>query len=317
MRARRSPRRGASGAPASGERIGTALATWALATAMLGCAGAATSAERSPPSAPAATEIPAACRDATAWHPALREEADAAAVAALAVFQAHGGTIPTERAAALHKALRGELQWRIVRNLLLGARLHNAGAVTLAGARDASGQPLRVFRTGFTDAPGAPGSCLAALLDQGGVRHIVNLYAGPMPTQDLEDAERQAVTARGGTYLNARDVPAMSGWRESLHDGGDRAAAMQAVAAIIRGGVLRPQGAPPRGAVQIHCGGGMHRTGMVVGVLQRCLGGASPAAVEAAYKHHVAYRDADAPGGFEQPNLDFILQFDCGLLRTP
>ncbi len=260
--------------------------------------------------------ITAACRDVTAWHPALREAADAAAVAALARVQARTGDLAAETRTALQRDLRHDLMWHIVRGLLLGANLHNHGVVDLPGVQTANGDALRLHRTGFTPAPGAAGSCVRALIEHGGVRHIVNLYAGPMPTSDLDAAERAAIAAVGGSYYTARDDASAQSWREDLHDDAAFAAAEAAVARLIRRAVLRPGGELPRGALHIHCGGGMHRTGMVVGVLQRCLGGANDATVESAYRHHVGWQSDAEPGGFERGNLDFIQRFRCELLRS-
>ena len=39
------------------------------------------------------------------------------------------------------------------------------------------------------------------------------------------------------------------------------------------------------------------------------------AEVEAHYRYHVGYRDAEHPGGQEEGNLRFLREFDCGLLR--
>jgi hypothetical protein len=61
----------------------------------------------------------------------------------------------------------------------------------------------------------------------------------------------------------------------------------------------------------------MHRTGMVFGVIERCLGRASDEAVIARYRRHVAWVSPEQPGGYEQNNVDFILGFDCALLTSP
>lgn len=306
---------------------GSRRAPWfagALAWSLAACGATTTGPARGHDSAAATavrpaegvpSAIAAACRDATAWHPALKAEAQASADDALALVEARTGPVAEPARAALRKELRNQQMWRIVRNLLIGGNLHNFGTFTLPSVQTADGRPLRVFRTGFTPDPGAPGSCVRALLDAGEVRHIVNLYAGPMVTQDLEAAERRAVETAGGTYDTARDAADAQNWREDLHEQGDLRAAQLAVAALIRRSILRPDGAAPRGNIHVHCGGGMHRTGMVVGVLQRCLGGASTAEVEAAYKHHVGWRSPEVPGGYEAENVTFIQTFDCNLLR--
>lgn len=260
--------------------------------------------------------VAAACTSDNAWHPALSAAARAAAEEIVDALPGVGVEVPAAQRGAAVDVVRKRVFWSVVRNLLIGARLHNVGVFVVPGHSTADGQPLRIYRSAFTPAPGKPGSCVRALLDAGGVRHIVNLYAGPMTTQDLEDDERRAVTAADGTYANARDDARAANWREHAREGGADREAMQAVAAIIRDQILRPAGAAPRGHVQIHCGGGMHRTGMVMGVVERCLGGESMAAISARYKAHVGWRSAQDPGGFEAQNIAFIRDFDCSLLET-
>jgi len=227
-------------------------------------------------------------------------------------------TVPDDARDALRKRLIDAVFWRMVLTQIVDGDLHNAGAIPLAGLRGADGRPLVLFRTGFTAAPDSAGSCVRSLVASAGVRHIVNLYAGAMPTQPLEAAERAVVEGAGGTWYSARSDPG-GNWREDLRegDGEARQTAMRAVAELIRSQILRPGGAPPRGNVHIHCGGGMHRTGMVVGVVDRCLNGAPLPVVAEAYKRHVGWRSDTDPGGFEAQNLEFIASFDCSLLGQP
>ena len=65
---------------------------------------------------------------------------------------------------------------------------------------------------------------------------------------------------------------------------------------------------------RIHCGGGMHRTGIVIGVLQRVINQMPMEAIAAEYRYHVSYKSGEQPGGFEQGNLDFIRDFDPNLI---
>ena len=64
-----------------------------------------------------------------------------------------------------------------------------------------------------------------------------------------------------------------------------------------------------------HSSGGMHRSGMLFGVLRRCVNGDSMAQIEREYRRHVAYSSEQQPGGFESLNLRFIREFDCRLLK--
>lgn len=316
-------------------RIG-ALALGAIAATAIGCAAPQHAASQRDPQAtdrngkPTDVEVAAAlrqeraqlppavaaaCTSDNAWHPALSAAARLAAEEIVDALPAAGVEVPAAQRDAAVDVVRKRVFWSVVRNLLIGARLHNVGVFVVPGHQTAGGEPLRIYRSAFTPMPGKAGSCVRALLDAAGVRHIVNLYAGPMTTQDLEAAERRAVTEAGGTYANARDDARAANWREHAREDGADREAMQAVAAIIREQILRPGGVAPRGHVQVHCGGGMHRTGMVMGVVERCVGGASMSAITARYKAHVGWRSAQDPGGFEAENIAFIRDFDCSLLR--
>jgi hypothetical protein len=59
----------------------------------------------------------------------------------------------------------------------------------------------------------------------------------------------------------------------------------------------------------------MHRSGMIVGVVERCLNGTPMATVRARYLQHVGWKDEAHPGGAEADNLRFIEEFDCSLLQ--
>ncbi|HAN30712.1 MAG TPA: hypothetical protein DCQ06_03870, partial [Myxococcales bacterium] len=80
--------------------------------------------------------------------------------------------------------------------------------------------------------------------------------------------------------------------------------------------LLRPGGKVPRGHLHVHCGGGMHRTSMFVGVIERCINASSVSDVIERYRQHVGWTDATHPGGFEAQNVDFIESFPCELLTA-
>ena len=65
------------------------------------------------------------------------------------------------------------------------------------------------------------------------------------------------------------------------------------------------------GAVYIHCYGGHHRTGVVYGVLQKCIGKMSVEDVINEYKCHIGYESAKKPGGFHADNETLIREFPC------
>lgn len=262
------------------------------------------------------------CNGRQVWNSSLRADADATVDEIMAELSAFEVEVGPDKQKPLRKRLRSRVMWRLVRNLLIAGHHNNLGVVALPGVKTADGRPVLLFRSGFTPDPDAADSCFQSLVRAGRVRHVANLYGGPMHTTDLEQAERAALQKAGGTYFLARGASgAAADWREHLREGADAKAAQlaahKAVAAIINDNLLRPAGKAPTGNLHVHCGGGMHRTGMVVGIIDRCLNNADPAKIAADYKRHVGWRSDARPGGFEASNLDFISTFDCALLRKP
>lgn len=265
------------------------------------------------------------CNRENRWGGTTHEDAVAAAAE---LFGALGPALhfrSEEERAALTKTAERLVFWRLVRSVLLEGNNNNLGVVALRGLsyRDAQGQerPVLLFRSGFTPGPDAAGSCFGSLLGAGGVRHVVNLFDGGLPSADLVEREQRTARARGASYTTASDDPAGYGpWRDLVRQHYDepepRRRAMDGVARLIRDQILRPGGAPPRGNIHIHCAGGMHRSGMVTGVIERCVNGEPLSVVEAHYRYHVGYRDPQHAGGLEEGNLRFIRDFDCGLLKT-
>lgn len=264
---------------------------------------------------------PITCNGKQFWNATLRVESKQSAEEMLAELKRLGIEIPADKSEAARKAMTEILFWRQVRTTLIDGNYNNLGAIAIAGGKTADGKPLYLMRMGFTPQPQLPDSCFQSLVRAAQIRHVVNLYQGPIPTDDLEQGETATIAAVGGTYSSARDPAQNSAnWREDLRQEDDAAAknqAMQVVAHIINDLLLRPEGHAPKGNLLVHCGGGMHRTGMVVGVIERCVNRADPLQVAAHYKRHVAYRNQQDLGGFEQRNLDFIEHFDCSLIHPP
>ncbi|MSP92479.1 MAG: hypothetical protein EXR79_11880 [Myxococcales bacterium] len=270
----------------------------------------------------AATVDPAGlrCNAHQQWSTTLRAEARLTTQDIFEGLAGLGVAVPADKADAARRLVTDALFWRMVRTSLIEGNFNNLGVHAMKGRTTADGRPLLLFRAGYTPAPLHAESCFRSLVEHGGVRHVANLYSGPMPLADLDAAERKVVAERGGTYFLAREVgDARANWREGLREGEDAHAAartaMEAVAAIVRE-VVRPGGNPASGHLMVHCGGGMHRTGMVVAVIERCLNGVDRTQWEAAYRRHVAWRSAADPGGFEAENVAFIEAFDCGLVAN-
>lgn len=267
-----------------------------------------------------------ACNREQRWGETLRADSEAGAADLLAALAPRLAPMSDEERAATREQLRKLVFWRLVRAVLLEGDNNNFGVVPLRGYQFVDGdgvtRPVLLFRTGFTPAPERPGSCYRSLL-AAGVRHVVNLFDGDIPAADLVGEERRAAAAVGASYQTATDEEAggYGPWRDLLRkhyeEPAAREKAMAAVARLVREQLLRPGGAPPRGHLHVHCGGGMHRTGMIVGVVEKCVNGAAMAEVEAHYRRHVAWRDPAHPGGAEEGNLRFLRDFDCARLAVP
>ena len=85
-------------------------------------------------------------------------------------------------------------------------------------------------------------------------------------------------------------------------------ALFQRVAEIVR----LIEAAP--GDVMIHCFGGMHRTGVVFGVMQKCLNRVPIEQVLDEYRCHTDWKSAERPGGASQDNEMALREFPCELL---
>ncbi len=261
------------------------------------------------------------CNPTNTWNPILRDEVTAATAAITAHVDETAPELDPDSRAHLLEEIEEIILWRAVRTVVLGGGHHNVGLVRVPSVKRADGQPLIIFRTGITAGPSDKGSCFRSLVEDGGVRHALNLYSGQMPTGDLDEAERATITEAAGTYFQARNADkGLATWREHLRENNSpevHAEVSRTVARIINEEVLAPGGAAPTGNVHVHCGGGMHRTGMLMGVIERCLNSEDAETIAAHYKHHVGYHGPGDPGGFEQENLDFVMSFDCSLLMPP
>jgi hypothetical protein len=213
----------------------------------------------------------------------------------------------------------------LVRSYFEYTRLHNLGVMRLKGYsyQDEQGreQPLLVFRSSLIidNRDGDSASpCFKSLMQTGHVRHVINLYSGDFPFQDMLAAEKKLALRAGASYFDAGDA-AESRWRQLVEAKEDyqqnKRQAMQSLAAIIRAQILKPQNHSPVGNIYLHCAGGMHRSGMVFGVLRRCVNQDTMEVIEKEYARHVAWASVSQPGGFEPLNLQFIRDFDCSLLR--
>lgn len=253
------------------------------------------------------------CNSSMYWYSELNQYADQGAEEIAGILSVQ---LNAEQRNATSRVLLGYL----VRSMFEQLKPNNLGVMRLKGRfyqADDKQHPLLIFRSGVMTDADQPGSCLQGLLKAGRVRHVINLYGSSFPLFDYIDLEMKAAEAAGGTCHNE----AKSGrpWRELIEkpDNYEKnvKTVMQRVAELIKTQILLPGGHPPKGNILVFCGGGMHRTGMTYGILQRCINGEPMETIEKTYKRHTAYRSEQEPGGYEELNLRFIREFDCGLLK--
>jgi len=222
----------------------------------------------------------------------------------------------------LTEELEDHIMWAMVRGVLIEGNNNNFGAHVIKGRfrTDETGRkrPLVIFRTAFTPSPSGDRSCYRTIIQCADVKHVINLYDGEMELEDLIKQERDTAAELGATYVRTADLD-YGTWRDTLRKfpekGPEREQATKNFARLIKEQILMPGGELPKGNILIHCGGGMHRTGMVIGVLQKVFNGAGMEDIRKTYSYHVGYRGEKEPGGFEQGNLDFIAEFPARLLQ--
>ncbi|MEE2959237.1 MAG: tyrosine-protein phosphatase [Myxococcota bacterium] len=215
-------------------------------------------------------------------------------------------------------ALRGKAKHTLighfVRVLFETKRDDNVGAVVLKGYE----KPVVLFRSGTLVGSDTPKSSLKNLINKGNVSNVVNLYAGHFPLHDLIAQEAEICGTMDVGHHNERLANPPRQWRKLLDDEqtfeANKEKAMNIVSHVIKD-ILMPQNEVPKGNILVHCGGGMHRTGMIVGIIRRYCNNDSMEDIVADYKRHVAWRSKDDQGGYEDLNIRFIKEFDLSVLE--
>jgi len=174
--------------------------------------------------------------------------------------------------------------------------------------------PRLIFRSGTMVDLKRPNSVYRNLLKKANVRHVVNLYDGPYPLGDVYEAEKKIIFDAGGTYHDERDVKPSRKWRYLVQKEEEYDVKKETAFAIVAGvikNILLPNDKQPNPGenVLVHCGGGMHRTGMVVGIIRKVFSNDSMEDIINDYRQHVAYCDEDFQGGREPLNEKFIKDF--------
>jgi hypothetical protein len=144
-------------------------------------------------------------------------------------------------------------------------------------------------------------TCLTQLRQAGKVETIVNLYSGNLVDEDRLAAEEQATFARlkGHSYVHILH------FLDRLAPGETMAEMERRIASIIR--LIEVTA----GNVLIHCVGGWHRTGLIYGVMQKCINETPMPLVIEEYKRHTGWQSAQQPVFFRAGDVDLLQRFDC------
>ncbi len=263
------------------------------------------------------------CNSQNRYGSLLKSSADDSAVELMKKLSPFFRKLDTGENKHLMDELEEHIMWAMVRGVLIEGNNNNFGLIVLKGKywTDEAGKkhPLVIFRTAFTPSPEKEDSCYRSILECANVKHVINLYDGDMELDDLIKGERETAVMLGATYVRTAEAN-YGKWRYTIkkhpEQGKEREMATKNLARLIKEQILMPGGKPPKGNILVHCGGGMHRTGMVIAVLQKVINGTSMEEIKKSYSYHVGYKNKANPGGFEQGNLDFIAEFPPNLLKT-
>ena len=161
--------------------------------------------------------------------------------------------------------------------------------------------------------------CLQHLVEKANIKQIVNLYDGSFKTKyvlsywEKNNFLKSTKDKQGsfGTYTQIKD------FEYDLEEVGLERIYRDVISIIS-------QIASVPGNTLIHCYGGMHRTGVVFGIMQKCLNGPENRSqnkkfvkevVEREYKCHTDYQNAEKKGGYHQENMTVIENFPCDSLH--
>ena len=159
-----------------------------------------------------------------------------------------------------------------------------------------------IFRSSFLAGPMGK-ACLNYLVKKRNVRNIVNLYNGSFKSAHvLRVAEKKYFYAVGGkkyTHIKDYEYKLKHQTKKQL---------FKKISEIINLIADTP------GNTDIHCYGGIHRTGIIYGVLQKCVNSLPLKQVINEYRCHADYKSKKNQGGRNPGNEKVIREFPCEIL---
>jgi hypothetical protein len=148
-------------------------------------------------------------------------------------------------------------------------------------------------------------TCMKELTQDKNVATVIYLYNGPyVDEKEIPYQEKEIFTKYGGEfYINALD------FEDTGNEAEITSSRNHKISDIIKYIAVSPKN------VLIHCLGGMHRTGLIYGILQKCINHEPEEKIIEVYKKHVGYKSKDDAGTFYQEDIDTIKAFPCNYLN--
>lgn len=164
-----------------------------------------------------------------------------------------------------------------------------------------SGVKKNVYRSSFLTGKEA---CLSSLIKDAKVGSIINYYYGTLKSADnLSEEERKMFADLGGkVYI-----------RPLNYQYKFKKLPKEEIFAKVVEIINLVEHAP--GNVIVHCYGGIHRTGVLFGVMQKCLNKVPVEDVLNEYKCHAAWENEERPGGADPDNETVIREFPCEKIK--
>lgn len=157
-----------------------------------------------------------------------------------------------------------------------------------------------IYRGSFLN--GSP-ACLQSLVKDKGVKTLVNLYTGELKSHvQLAQQEEEIFAQAGGAhYLQVLN------YSYKLKE-----VKKEAIFAKLTEIITAIRRSP--GNVMVHCFGGVHRTGLVYGIMQKCFNTVPIEQVIEEYRCHAAYESPERAGGRKEENEIVLKEFPCSTL---
>jgi hypothetical protein len=146
--------------------------------------------------------------------------------------------------------------------------------------------------------------CYKHLISQYDIRNVINLYDHSFQSSDQIEKELRIFKTHKPLVVYTR-VAHFSVWTDTQ----TQEALFNDIDMIVN------QIALAQGNVHLHCYQGMHETGVIFGILQKCIQHAPDQEVVATYQRYCAYIDQKQPGFSEDQNIRAILAYPCERIK--